>query len=129
MRSKDSNNHRMKTTEMANADLFRSQKMDVDNSISPDTPMKPCDDVDVDMGKVCATRTPPVNTNKYAKRVGAKKANQLEIADNAAAPDVLTSSEAKMYRALSARCNYLVKTAPTYPIPRRNYVVKSPCPP
>ena len=62
MRSKDSNNHRMKTIEMANADLFRSQKMDIDNSISPDTRMKPCGDMDVDMGKVCATRTPPVNT-------------------------------------------------------------------
>ena len=59
--------------------------MDVDNSISPDTLVKTCDGMDVDMGKVCATRTPPVNRNKYGKRVGAKKVKKPEIADNAAA--------------------------------------------
>jgi len=111
-RSKDSKNYRLKIIGMANADLFKSQKMDVDHFVSPDTLMTPCDDMDVDLGKISATRTPPINTNKYAKRVGAKKAKKLEIADNAAASDRLTSSEATMYRALSARFHYLSQDRP-----------------
>ena len=45
----------------------------------------------------------------------AKKAKKLENADNAATSDVLTSSEATMYRALSARCNYLSQDRPDIP--------------
>ena len=66
MRSNDSKNHRLKIIEVANADFFKSQKMDVDHFVSPDTLMTPCDDMDVDLGKISATRTPPINTNKYS---------------------------------------------------------------
>ena len=79
----------MNIIEMANADLFGSKKIDVDNFISPDTLTKPCDDMDVDMGKACATQAPPLNTNKCAKRVETKKANKLQIAENAYASNVL----------------------------------------
>jgi hypothetical protein len=69
--------------------------------------------MDVDMvGKVCAARTKPANSNKYTKRVGAKKAKKLEIAENATNSTVLASADATMYRALSARCNYLSQDRP-----------------
>ena len=86
---------------------IRHTSMDVDNS--DENAM----DIDaITFGKMCAARTPPVNSNKYAKRVGAKTAKKLEIAENALASDVLTSAEATMYRALSARCNYLSQDRP-----------------
>ena len=66
--------------EMVNADLFGSKKMDVDNFISPDTLMQPCDDMDVDIGTACAARSKPAIINKCAKRGCAKKAKKLEIA-------------------------------------------------
>ena len=56
-----------------------------------------------------------VSTGKhkqYAKIVAAKKAKKLEIADNAAASDALTPSEATMYQALSARRIYLSQDPP-----------------
>ena len=86
--------------------------MDVDNSIYPGTLMQPCDDMDVDMGKACPTRTKPVNTNKYAKKAGANNAKKLEISEIAAAPDVLTSAAATMYRPLSAKCKHLSQARP-----------------
>ena len=102
MRSKSSKDYRLKMIETANAQLFGHENMDVDDS----------DDMDVDSGKVCATRTKPAISNKYAKRMGAKKAKKLEIAENALASDVLSSADATMYRALSARCNYLSQDRP-----------------
>ena len=78
MRSKSSKDYRMKMIEMSNAQLFGQKDMDVEDS----------DDMDVDSGKVCATRTKPAISNKYAKRMGAKKAKKLEIAENALASDV-----------------------------------------
>ena len=59
-------------------------------------------------GYVCAvTRTKPATTNKYAKRVGAKKAKRLELDDRS--EYTFSSQDATMYRALAARCNYLAQ--------------------
>lgn len=88
--------------EMAKAQLFGQEEMDVEDS----------EGMDVDSGKVCATRTNPAISNKYAKRVGAKKAKKLEIAKNALESDVLSSADATMYQGLSARCNYLSQDRP-----------------
>ena len=50
---------------------MRHTSMDVDNS--DENAM----DIDaITFGKMCAARTPPVNSNKYAKRVGAKTAKK-----------------------------------------------------
>ena len=57
-----------------------------------------------------AKRTKPVNTNKYKKKVGAKRAKQLEMAEDASGD--LCPEDATMYRALSARCNYLSQDRP-----------------
>jgi hypothetical protein len=57
-----------------------------------------------------ATRTKPVEQNKYKKRLGAKKAKKLEIAENS--EFVLSPADATMYRALAARCNYLSQDRP-----------------
>ena len=51
--------------------------MDVDNSDE-----NAMDINAITFGKMCAARTPPVNSNKYAKRVGAKTSKKLEIAEN-----------------------------------------------
>lgn len=80
---------------MANGQLFGRKNMDVDDS----------DDMDVDSGNVCATLTKPEISNKYAKRVGAKKAKKLDIAENASASEVLPSPDA-------ARCNHLNQDRP-----------------
>ena len=61
-------------------------------------------------GRVCATRTKPVNNAKYAKRVGAKKAKKLELDKNS--EFVLSQADATTYRALAARCNYLSQDRP-----------------
>ena len=56
-----------------------------------------------------AKRTKPVG-NKYQKRVGAKKAKKLEVDQNSSG--ALSPSDATMYRALAARCNYLSQDRP-----------------
>ena len=62
MRSNISKNYRLKMIEMTNAQLFGQEIMDVEDS----------DDMDVDSGKVCAIRTKPAISNKYAKRMGSE---------------------------------------------------------
>ena len=57
-----------------------------------------------------APRTKPTNTNKFKKRLGAKKAKKLELAENA--DFTLSPDDATLYRALSARCNYLAQDRP-----------------
>ena len=59
---------------------------------------------------VFATRTKPVKTNKYQKRLGAKKAKKLELAANS--EFTLSPQDATTYRALAARCNYLAQDRP-----------------
>ena len=59
---------------------------------------------------MAATRTKPATTNKYAKRVGAKKTSRLELHDRD--KYTLSSQDATMYRALAARCNYLEQDRP-----------------
>ena len=54
---------------------------------------------------VFAKRTKPEKSNKYQKRLGAKTAKKLELAENSAFE--LSPADATMYRALVARCNYL----------------------
>ena len=56
-----------------------------------------------------ANRTKPVK-QKFQKRVGAKTAKKLEIAEHAAFE--LEPADATMYRALAARCNYLSQDRP-----------------
>ena len=58
------------------------------------------------VGSVFATRTTPDMNEYQQKRLGAKKAKKLEIAANSS---FLRPSDATMYRALAARCNYLVQ--------------------
>lgn len=57
--------------------------------------------------KVCAARTPPANANKYKKRLGAKQSKNLEKLESVGFE--LNPTEATLYRALSARCNYLAQ--------------------
>ena len=59
---------------------------------------------------VFANRTKPEKNNKYQKRVGAKTAKKLELAENSAFE--LSPADATMYRALAARCNYLSQDRP-----------------
>jgi hypothetical protein len=66
--------------------------------------------MDVDAVRpIFAQRTKP-EKNKFQKRVGAKTAKRLEIAENAAFE--LEPADATMYRALAARCNYLSQDRP-----------------
>ena len=67
-------------------------------------------DVDQDGRQIFAARTKPLTTNKFQKRVGAKTAKKLELAENAAFE--LEPADATMYRALAARCNYLSQDRP-----------------
>lgn len=57
-----------------------------------------------------AKRTKPINSNKYKKRLGAKQTKKLEMSDDANGN--LSPQDAAMYRALSARCNYLAQDRP-----------------
>ena len=50
---------------------------------------------------VCANRTKPVQSNKFAKRIGAKTAKNIELAKNA--DFTLSPADATAYRALAAR--------------------------
>ena len=59
-------------------------------------------DMDTEAYVFTATRTKPATTNKYAKRVGAKKAKQLELDDRS--KYTLSAQDAAMTRALAARC-------------------------
>ena len=47
--------------------------------------------------------TKPVKSNKYQKRVGAKTAKKLELAENSEFE--LSPADATTYRALAARCS------------------------
>jgi hypothetical protein len=67
-------------------------------------------DSNVTVGFVCAIKTPPANKNKYQKRLGAQKAKKLELDERS--EFTLSPSDATMYRALSARCNYLAQDRP-----------------
>jgi hypothetical protein len=69
------------------------------------------DPMDVDsLRPICAARTKPVAKAKFQKRVGAKTAKKLELAENSAFE--LEPADATMYRALAARCNYLSQDRP-----------------
>ena len=59
---------------------------------------------------IFAARTKPVESNKFKKRLGAKQAKKLEIKENSAFE--LSPTDATMYRALAARCNYLSQDRP-----------------
>ena len=56
---------------------------------------------------ISAVRTPPANANKYKKRLGAKASKNLEKLESVGFE--LNPTEATLYRALSARCNYLAQ--------------------
>ena len=65
----DTTGELLQTTDTTGDDYnMRHTSMDVDNSDE--------NAMDIDaiiIGKMCATRTPPVNSNKYAKRYGQKQ--------------------------------------------------------
>ena len=63
--------------------------------------------IDQHMDKIFATRTPPANANKFKKRLGAKASKNLEKLESVGVE--LNPKEATLYRALSARCNYLAQ--------------------
>ena len=101
---------------------------DVEHVAASDSSVAESMDVDLDFsrmdlepaGKVMAARTKPVQANKFKKRLGAKKAKRLELAENASG--ALGPEDATMYRALSARCNYLALDRPDL-----TYSVKEAC--
>ena len=66
--------------------------------------------MDIEGSNFAATGTKPATTNKYAKRIGAKKAKRLELDDRSEC--TLIAQDAKMYRASAARCNYLAQARP-----------------
>ena len=85
-----------------------SDIMDVDMTNDTDT-----DDatmVSCMRGSIFSTRTKPAAKNKYQKRLGAKKAKKLERDDRS--DFTLNAADATMYRARSARCNYLSQDRP-----------------
>lgn len=59
------------------------------------------------LDRVNAVRTPPANANKYKKQLGAKASKNLEKLESIGFE--LNPTEATLYRALSARCNYLAQ--------------------
>lgn len=69
---------------------------------------------------IFATRTKPVKNNKFAKRVGAKTAKNLELAANP--KFTLSPQDVTTYRALAARCNDLSQDRPDIPMHRKNCV-------
>ena len=75
-----------------------------------DSPLATSMDIDSQPEPIFAARTKPVQQNKFQKRVGAKQAKKLEIAENAAFE--LSPEDATMYRALAARCNNLSQDRP-----------------
>ena len=78
--------------------------MVVDSQVSTDDRMNSLS------APLMAARTKPNKNNKYAKRVGAKKAKKLEITSDSSF--TLNADDATTYRALSARCNYLAQDRP-----------------
>ena len=64
-------------------------------------------DMDTEGYMSAATRTKPANTNKYAKRVGAKKAKRFELEDRS--EYALSAQDNTIYRALAVWCNYLAQ--------------------
>ena len=77
--------------------------MDVDSNQPSSAPL------DVD-GPMTISVTKPVKSGKFQKRVGAKQAKKLELSENSAFE--LSPTDATMYRALAARCNYLSQDRP-----------------
>ena len=78
--------------------------MDVESSTSPDS-------MEIDSGLPSSVYvTKPVKSGKFQKRVGAKTAKKLELAEKSAFE--LSPADATMYRALSARCNYRSQDRP-----------------
>ena len=90
----------------------RPVPMDVDSwqpSVSsPSPPSAAAMDLDALLQPVFVTK--PVKSNKYQKRVGAKTAKKLELAENSEFE--LSPADATTYRALAARCNYLSQDRP-----------------
>ena len=85
--------------------------MDVDSSGSEDGKIWcAIDSMFVPRSLFKATRTLPISTNKYKKRVGAKTAKKLEMSEHS--EFTLSREDATMYRALAARCNYLSQDRP-----------------
>ena len=85
--------------------------MDVEEELKQMVDSEDNDAMDVDAGQqIFAARTKPVEANKYKKRLGAKTAKKLELSEDAAFE--LSPSDATMYRALAARCNYLSQDRP-----------------
>ena len=78
--------------------------IDYDKSVGMDV------DEEIDVGSMFATRTKPAMNKYQQKRLGAKKAKKLEVAANSSF--VLSPTDATMYRALAARCNYLSQDRP-----------------
>ena len=75
---------------------------------------------------VFANRTKPEKSSKYQKRVGAKTAKKLELAENSSFE--LSPADATMYRALAARCNYLSQDRPDIAFfPARSSAASSVC--
>ena len=58
------------------------------------------------------SKSTPSALNKYQKRVGAKTAKNIEHATAEKSSQKLTPEGASIYRALSARCNYLAQDRP-----------------
>ena len=104
-------------------DCSNSTDVTMDSNDVP-TPM------DLSALPLMATRTKPTQQNKYAKRVGAKKAKTFEISNDTSF--VLSADDATTFRALSARCNYLAQDRPDlslsakelcrqFAVPNQNY--------
>jgi hypothetical protein len=76
--------------------------------------VKSPDDLDSELlgtlGRICAAKTPPAKKFQGAKRKGAKAVKKMERAANA--DFLLDREEATMFRALSARANFLAQDRP-----------------
>ena len=87
------NEHRTRIIRLANA------------AVDGDKVLCPLNEVQ-NFEQIFAVRTPPANNAKFKKRAGARKVKDFERAQ-AMADGSLTPESATLYRAMSARGNYL----------------------
>ena len=96
-------------------DIDKPTHMDAQHCIGHDgtRTIKADDNVqsmDVELGSLCSTKpqkTTAVRNNKLQKQLGANKAKNLKLDERSEI--TLSPEDATMYRALAAKCNYLVQ--------------------
>ena len=103
LKTKNAHATRLRIMNEANKE-FKPQPIEVDTDLPMPMDMSALTD------PIMATRTKPKVPAKYKQRMGAKKAKKLELSSDSG--HTLSPANATLYRALSARCNYLSQDRP-----------------